>query len=205
MQNSAKKGVPTYIIVLLIVFWPVGLFLLYRFLTNDRTNLMRNSNIMRNFGIGFVVFGGLALVSSLSSTSQAADDGTSSLIGLLVMSVLFVAGGVLMILQSNKIKAYAKKYKQYIDLVINHEIDGIPRIAEIIGKDQRTVQDDLQEMINKEFFPSAFIDLQNNRIAMPGRPVPTVNTRILKCQYCGATNVVDDNQLALCMYCRSGL
>ena len=219
-MNNTKKRIPMHVFILLVFFWPVGLFLLYRHLTEDKTNLMRNSQIMRNFGIGFVICGAIAIIGSQGDISY------------IMVTLLFIAGGVLMIYQSNQLKLRANTYRHYIDLVVNNAIDSLPKISDAMQLPYQTVEADLQKMIEIGIFANAYLDRQARRIILPAKnvditrpsqtapgftnaafsPAPQPSAlltaaaaRVYKCKYCGANNVIEPGAIKQCEYCGSPL
>jgi hypothetical protein len=228
-MSNERKSIPVYVYVMLFVFFPVGIFLLYRHLTSDKTNLMRNSGIMRNFGIGFIVFAVLGFIGGLSG-------GTS--LGVLLTELSIAAGGGVMIYQSNNLRLLAERYRWYIDMVVNHGIRSIPQIAESAQLPTQSVSSDLQNMINMDFFSGAYIDAQSNSIVLkphhavqaapsvmdrcnvddsgrinitinqtmaanPAAPAAPAVPRAVKCPYCGANSVIGVGEVEQCEYCGS--
>ena len=219
-MNNTKKHIPVHVYVLLVFFWPVGLFFLYRHLTEDKTNLMHNSQVLRNFGIGFVVFGATAIIGCLSDASY------------LAIPILFIAGGVLMLYQANQLKLRTSIYRHYIDLTVNNGVDSFSSIADAMRLSPQVVETDLQKMIDIGFFADAYLDKQSGRIILPRKSfglieqqqvVPSfINAptsfvllpsgtqtaavpRVLRCKYCGANNVIKPGAVEQCEYCDSPL
>jgi len=210
MKTESKNSFGI-IILLLICFWPVGLFMLYRRLTSDKTDLMRNSNVMRNFGIGFIAFAVLAFTGEISNLINGT--GQDILFGM-VLWLLFAIGGVLMIWKAGEIKTKAQNYRKYIDLVVNQSIASIAEITRITQFAPQQVNDDLQKMIDMEFFRGAYIDHQDNRIVLPVKAKvvessthadnhPVAPGRAVHCDSCGANSVILIGQIDACDYCGS--
>jgi len=204
-QTIPKKPIPAYVYVVLIVFWPVGLYLLYKHLTSDKTNMMQNSKTMRYFAIGFLVFGAISILYYLPGLFGA--DAVNAAFGLGVG--LAIAGGGVMILKlSAQAMQTAQRYRSYIAVVINQGNSSLHDISRALAIDFATVEADLNKMIEIGYFPFAYIDARHQRIVLPVRiqaAGANENTRVVRCGFCGANNKLVGNEPPICEYCGSSL
>jgi len=201
--DPTKKSLPPHIVGLLIVFWPVGLFLLYRHNTSDRTNLLKNANISLYFGIGFLIAGLFetgAGLSGLSNIAYRPYDPFS-----LIMGVMFLAGGVAMVWLSVNQRSLAKRYKRYIALIVNNGICSLERIVQATGFQYPKAAADLQKMIDLGFFDGAYLDEARGLVVLPEKLADTLVVRSLHCDRCGANNKLTASQAPICAYCGSPL
>lgn len=122
-----KKGIGWgWIIFLLIICWPVGLFLLIKKLATDKSALMSGkTRPISAAGWILVVIGALTSVSA-DPSSGGVDT------GVLVFGLAMTVGGVLVLIKASRTKRTAARYKKYIDLAINQNVRGIDNIAAII-------------------------------------------------------------------------
>ena len=115
------------VIVILIVMLPLGLFFLYKYLTKDKTNVMKNAKVLRGFGIGFVFFGlfGSSLAwEKLPETGERLFSLSSFTLGLLITVI-----GLIMI-----IDAAIKSRQAYVaapDETLSHERERMFKKARI--------------------------------------------------------------------------
>ena len=193
-----------WIVVALILFWPLGLFLLIRRLSSDRTATFKSGRMLKVVYVLLFISGGFMLFSG----------GFGIFFGL-----LFIAGGVMVFLQARKGNQRVARYKQYMNLVVNHGQKSVDHIAATLGTESRIVKTELQKMIDLGFFEGAVIDNVTNEImlAVPQKTgvasaIETVfgsneessTERVVVCGGCGANNKVSGN-VGNCDYCGSPL
>lgn len=141
-----RIGMPWIIIVFFLMFcWPFGLYLVYRKAKKDKTAALKNAGWLK--GIGWFWFG-LGVISLLSCIGET-DLFLPAVIGVLVM---FVGGGLVMIISAKKLKKQGMLYKQYIDIIVNKEMYKIQEIANALQVDRSEVIRILQQMIEMGFF-----------------------------------------------------
>jgi hypothetical protein len=215
-KKSTSWGV---IILLLIIFWPVGLFLLYRKITGDKTEALKNSKIFNIFGWVFIAFAVIYLFMVI--TGNAKTEGGSSAVGsLMVAFVFFGGGGAFMIYTAKKMKVNAERLKKYIAIVINNNETYIDNIAAAVPSSYEQTTKDLQKMIDNGYFENAYIDVSKREIVLPNKnpvqthsisnipmnsPVNEPQIKAVVCRNCGANNKVVEGQVCECEYCGSVL
>lgn len=205
MEN--KKSMSWGIVILvLIFFWPVGVYLLYRKLTSDRAAALKNSKILRNVGF---VFLGFAVIYIFMGISGQMDDAWTA-------AIFFGGGGAVLVYAAKRLKMTGEKFKKYINIVINNSETSIDNIAAAIPISYDKAAKDLQEMIDKGYFPSAYIDASNREIILPGhikqksernKSVNNNNqqakVKSVVCKNCGGNNEVIEGEVCECEYCGS--
>jgi hypothetical protein len=212
--NTKKTSSPV-VILLLILFWPIGLYVLYKKVTGDKTSALKNSKTLNTVGWVFAAFSAIYLLMAISGGMPASD--------ALSAFVFFGAGGALMIYGSNRMKKNAAKLKKYISVVINNNQTSIDNIAAAIPTDYEQAKNDLQKMIDSGYFQGAYIDASNREIVLPKREnSPSTNLsenniqyenksmeqprfKVVICKNCGANNTVAEGNLCECEYCGSPL
>lgn len=200
------------VILLLFLFWPVGLYLLYRKLTSkNETILFNDMELIIPVGKGykflgwFVIF--MAVIIGLGSMSFGA------------FVPLVLVGGGLIYTGFLKYKK-AKIFKRYL-AIIDNQNTIIENIASLIPTDYEHAVKDLQEMIDKGYIPSAYIDMNRHEIIIANRkkvdmnyhaglvyqqPVTTVpKVIVVACKSCGANNKVTEGQTCECEFCGSAV
>ncbi len=202
-----KKGTRWgWIIFWLIIFWPVGLFLLIKKLETDKSALMsKKTGPISAIGWFFTVFGVLGSIGILSNIGDSTAGG-------MVLALATVVGGVLVLIKTSKIKKTGVKYKKYIDLAVNQNVRGIDNIAASVGLSYDAVAKDLQDMINIGYLKDAYIDQGNREIVLEqAEPISYTQASTsdradtqkvaVRCPGCGANNVVAVGGVSECEYC----
>jgi len=136
---------------------------------------------------------------------ELAEEGTTSLDGVIVVIVLFILS-ILAILKGIQIKRRIKRFKKYVSLISMQRMTSIGALAVNTEKTPDFVKKDLQKMIDKKFFVHASINIQANEIIIHGLPqMPQMNVTSAVCGRCGATGRVTEGQINECEYCGSVL
>ena len=207
------------IIVVLIIFWPVGLFLLYGKITGDKAAALKNSKVLNIMGWVFVALAIMYLLMAITGNLKT-ENGSSAVESFMMAFVFFGGGGTFLIYIAKKMKVNAEKFKKYIAIVINNNETSIDNIAAAAPSSYEQTKKDLQKMIDNGYFESAYIDVSKREIILPNKnPVHThsisniqmnspVNEPPIKavvCRNCGANNKVVEGQVCECEYCGSML
>jgi hypothetical protein len=213
-KKSTSWGV---VILLLIIFWPVGLFLLYRKITGDKAEALKNSKILNIFGGVFIAFAVIYLLMAITGNAKT-KDGSSDLGSLMVAFVFFGGGGAFMMYTAKKMKINAEKLKKYIAIVINNNEKSIDNIAAAMPTSYEQTTKDLQKMIDDGYFENAYIDVSNREIVLINKSNRQTNStsniqmnshvnepqiNVVACRNCGANNKVVEGQVCECEYCGS--
>ncbi len=199
------------IILALCLFWPVGLFLIIRRFTLDRKSAMRAGGIgLNGLGIGLAIFGAIGFIGCISDTSGDSTGGA-------IVALFFVAGGVALILKAKKIKKDAENVRKYLSVIVNGNERQIDVIATSLGKSYDVAKNDIQNMINKGYLKSAYINEGTREIVLPnnnvqeqvemvasGTTISNITTKIVACSCCGANNTIM-GETGECEYCGSPL
>lgn len=217
MENKPGGTSWGIIILLLILFWPVGLYFLYKKVTGNKADALKNSKLLHNIGCVFVVFAFIYLLMILTGNATTEDD--SSTAGSLYVAIAFFGGGgVFMIYTAKKIKANAEKSKKYIAIVVNNNKTAIDNIAAAIPTSYEQAVKDLQKMIDKGYFLNAYIDIAQREIVMPERRntqltepqlysqinvVDQPEMKVVICKNCGGNNKIVDGTVCECEFCGS--
>lgn len=201
-----------WIIFWLVIFWPIGLFMLFKKLSTDKSAVMSGKKVSLSvIGWILVALGVLGLYGSISDI-VGGEGVTGGTIVLLTMAI----GGVLLLRKASIAKKTALAYKKYIDIVVNHNVRGIDQIASAIGISYDVAVADLQNMINLGFLKEAYIHQGNREIVLiqngpivyqqtpaGGQAAPRLTAT--RCPDCGANNVVIVGKVAICEYCGNAI
>lgn len=201
-KKSASWGAIT---LWLIFFFPVGIFLIIKKVTNEKFSYIKNGKALKNLGIVLMCFGAIYLIMSIT------DD-----VAMLTAFFIFGGLGVLSFVKGNQYIKKGNKYNRYVS-IINANNTLIDNIAAAYPTSFEQATEDIQSMLDDGYFMNSYIDLNRRELIMPQRSVSvnvTVNqntTRTetqptsVKCKNCGATNMLVPSTVNECEYCGSPL
>ncbi len=188
------------VIIAFVFFWPVGLYLLWNKLSNDKAAYMQNSKILKVIGIIFILCG-LSMITSIRSGSGFG------------AFIFYVGGGALIIYGSERVKKSGELYKKFIEIVINQNQTTIENIASAMGLTYEETVEGLQKMIDKGYFEGAYIDHSKHEIVLHSRNNVAQETgfegaaqpqqRVVKCPNCGGNNWITVGRVCECDFCGS--
>lgn len=205
MNNNKISALYSWpvIIVGFIIFWPIGLFLLFKRISTDKAAILQQSaKGLKIAGIVLMVFGALAILGSLET-----GDGNT-----IVGSLFFIAGGAVIFRKSKALKLEGETTKKYLAIIINNNVKQLDSIASATGKQYDVVKADIQKLIDKGFLKNAFINENTRELVIPdANPVQasthtagSQQARVVSCPCCGANNTVYGTT-GDCEYCGSPL
>lgn len=226
MDNNQQTTSWTAVIIMLIIFWPIGLVLLFKKLNGDRSAQFSGGGVITVIGWILIVFGisGIAMMS----------DGSEMIGPGIMMIVIFGVPGFFLIKKGRKTKKQAEKSRRYIQLIVNEQVTDIQDLALRTRQSREQVINEVSDMMSKGTLGSARfnksmteIEIQqrtrrrhqpvnphpavqpsNTRHSEPSRrreePVKTFEPRSIRCSACSAINFVDSLP-AQCEYCGSSL
>ena len=191
------------IIAAFIIFWPVGLFLLFKRTSIDKTAALQQSGKgLKIAGIVLMVLGAFGILGSLETGDGA------TIVGCL----FFIAGGAIMFKKAKALKVEGEATKKYLAIIINNNVRQLDSIASATGKQYDVVKADIQKLIDKGFLKNAFINENTRELVIP-EAAPTQSStnnasyqqaRVVSCPCCGANNKVS-GATGECEYCGSPL
>ena len=129
---------------------------------------------------------------------------------MLIANVLFVVA-IIVIIISILQKLKCSRYRKYISLVVNREIENFDEIARIMNLPKKVVVKDLRVMIKNNYLENYDLAEEENRIfniqdekrrKHLEEKRKEENTRIVKCPNCGANNLLEE-RIGKCEFCNS--
>lgn len=196
------------IIIAFILFFPVGILLAWtRHTLNKKAYLYSGNSIIIILGC-ISLFG--ALVGFISSIFKGFKDGTASAI------IFYLLIGAIFFAVDRKLKTYTANSRKYISIVIRDRVMDIDNIAATLPTSYENAKRDLQRMLNKGFFPGAYINEEERQIILPQRhtessknksnnTTESVKMQLVKCNGCGAQNSIPVGTIGECEFCGSKL
>lgn len=187
------------IIILLFVFWPAALYLLYKKAQSEKKTALTASKILNILGTILIVLGVVTI--------------------FVGVGVFYLIAGIVLKRFSKKLLESAENTKKYLAIVINGNVRQLDSIAATVGKPYDEVKKDLQKLIDNGYLKNAYINESTREIVIP-QPSATImaeatanasasssagtSTRIIACPCCGANNAVV-GAAGECEYCGSPL
>lgn len=203
------------IILALIIFWPVGLFLIIkRFTLNKRAAISAGGKGLKGLGIGLAIFGALGFIGCVSDPDA---------VGGAVAAFFFIIGGAVLVNKGKKLNKEAENIKQYLAIIVNGNVRQLDNIAAATGKKYDTVKADVQKMIKQGYLKNAYINENTREVVLPSSapvtpaaspvftnplqpaatPTPVQpQAKIVACPCCGANNTIY-GAAGECEYCGS--
>lgn len=212
-ENGKISGLYSWpvIILALIIFWPVGLFLLIKRVSLDKKVAMTVGKLVGGFGIASYVIAILGFVVCIGEGFDSTD---------VSMILFFGIAGFVLRRVAKKIKTEAESVKQYLAIIVNGNVRQLDNIAATTGKSYDVVKADIQKMIKKGYLKNAYINENTREVVLPGAAtaVPTAapvfanplqaatpaqpQAKIVACPCCGANNTIYGAS-GECEYCGS--
>jgi|GEM_PF-429463 hypothetical protein len=187
------------IFVLLLVFWPVGLFMLVKKLSTDKSAAFGEVWVKAISTIGKIL---LAIGALLAAMTNFRMDGFFGYIP----AVIFIGGGITLIYRAHKMRVDAHKYRKYISIVVNEGETSLSGIAQIVGLSPEATKKDLNTMFEKGFF-QGHINVKEDRLVLTHHGINGDKSSslivVVRCDNCGADNKMISGSAHKCEYCRS--
>ena len=198
------------IILALIIFWPVGVFLIIRRLSLDKQTAMGAAKLIGGLGIALYCIAVLGLIGCLDSGIEASD---------VIIILFFGAAGYALRRVAKNTKKDAEDVKNYLSIIVNGNVRQLDAVSAACGKPYDTVRADVQKMIDKGYLKNAYINESTREIVLPTPAAPTVGyssgtytaasasapaavsaPRVVTCSCCGANNTIA-SATGECEYC----
>ena len=210
MANTEKKKEKKtrswgWVIFWFILFWPVGLILLFRKINSDRATILKDG---KKVTIMSVVLMGLGVLIFMAILGGSTDTYT------FLWAFALIGGGIWVFFVARKMKIDGERYKKYITLVVNQNQTSIDNIAPNVGVSYEVAANDLQKMIDLGYFIGGYINVAQREIVLsktaPQQSSQTdtatqVQEKVTTCRSCGANNRVIVGRIVECEYCGSPL
>ena len=209
MNNNNLSALYSWpvIILALIIFWPVGVFLIIRRVSLDRKTAMASGKIIGGLGIALYCIAVLGLIGCLSSGISASD---------VILIIFFGAAGYALRRVAKNTKQEADNVKNYLSIIVNGNVRQLDTVSAACGRPYETVRADVQKMIDKGYLKNAYINQDTREIVLPtvqpAAPNYIINPvnasaaaaaaapRVVTCSCCGANNTIA-SATGECEYC----
>lgn len=196
-----KKKIYQYwivIILALIIFWPVGLILLYlKFRDNSKNKFIFSGTIKIIIGVCSVLF-------ALIGVAAEIDQPTGEVAVTIIMVSMFLAlGGAFIYFGMKNIKE-AKIYENIRNLINFQEVENIEEIARKLKITEEKAIQYISKAVTLGFCNND-IEYENKKIIYKKKikkeEEKKKHERIIKCECCEGINHINDIQTKACEYC----
>lgn len=186
------------IILVLILFWPVGVILLY-------FKLKKNSKNKFTFGGKTkIVIGICSIFFGLVGASTGIDEPTGEVGLTIVMVLTFLAIGIACIYFGTKNIKEGKIYEKIRNLINFQEVESVAEIARKLKLTEENAKEYISKAISLGICNNE-IEYKNNKIVYKKKVEEQIekkkHERIVKCKCCGGINRINDKEVKACEYC----
>ncbi|MDE5995709.1 MAG: hypothetical protein K2G56_02195 [Eubacterium sp.] len=204
------------IALMLILFFPIGIWMLVKKMTDEKFNYIKNGKSLKILAWILISFALIYLIMLIIGEHET-EDGENILSGIILLIVLLGGGGAFALYKARTYIKKGTKYNRYVSIINNSNDTRIDTIAAAYPTTYEKAAKDIQSMINDGYFMNAYVDLNRRELIMPQNSVSdnaTVNqnpTQIeaqptnIECKNCGAINTVVPGTVNECEYCGSPL
>jgi hypothetical protein len=157
-EQDLESWIPS--IIMLVIFWPVGLFMLVKKLQNVSDGSVSASRARPLSVIAWVLMalGVLALIGSVNIS--------------FFPSLFLLIGGVSLFSYSGKLDRARKRYDKYLAVVGNRKVMRLRDIAAAIPVSEEQARQDLEQMIADGRFPEGtYLDMSTRALVIDGTSV----------------------------------
>lgn len=206
------------VLILIIVFPPVGFILLIKKLYQDKEGAYINSIVARILASIMLAIGLMLWYRVITKDPSAYNIFVSTLFFLLPGSLLFIKG--------LNLKKDAARYEKYLDLLSSNGVIFIDGIASEYSLPYAKTARELEGMITEGYLKDAYIDHENKMLKLntngsnkdnsnrskqnvskentPVKSQPKKRpSKVIICNSCGGKNVVLQGSTVECDYCKS--
>ncbi|MDL2310754.1 hypothetical protein LJC13_02105 [Peptostreptococcaceae bacterium OttesenSCG-928-C18] len=212
-----KKGVDMlFIVLMLIIFYPVGMALMISKLHKEKFNYRENAKASSIIGwifTGIGIFMFFIIMVALLEDPNLYEDLIYVIIGAIMFISPSLVPGIILIMEGSKYKRLGNKFQRYYTIVYENEESYLDKISGTLNISYDIVVRDLQELISKKIFMGCYIDSNLRKIVFPNERAMsnfTVGSRILEnnapssiiCKSCGGVNPLTAKE---CEYCGTSI
>lgn len=152
--------------LMLFLFFPVGIWMLVRKMTDEKLNYVKNGKALRVIGWVCLGLAVIYLVLGVSGELKYAD-GTSPVGILIIMVAGFAVGGVFALCKAPSYINRGQKYNRYISIITTGKNTLLKDIAAAYPAAYEEAVETVQTLINDGIFGNAYIDLERGELILP--------------------------------------
>lgn len=201
-QNKKETLSWAITVIMLFVFFPIGIILLVKKIVSLQRSYTNKGRILLILGCICAALAVFYLILWLTGRLKA-KNGTSPLVGLIIIVALFGVGGAFLLYKALFYIKKGKKFGRYLSIIGASRDALIDYIAAVFPTSYENAVEDLRDMINEGFLGNAYLDLPRRVLVRPDIGAPDRNVQEVVCERCGGTNKIIPGKAAVCEYCGS--
>jgi hypothetical protein len=132
------------IVLALVIFWPLGLWLLGVRIGRDKLARLKAGQWLVNAGLSFLLFGGLVLLNALVGSE---DDPGGRAVSMAISIMLGFVPGLILVWKGRSLRAQGRQIRQYVELLINQESSSLSAISASLNIGPDLVSSQLARLI----------------------------------------------------------
>lgn len=207
-NQTVKTGLSwTAVILLLIFFWPVGIYLLIKKVNEGTTSKVSGVTIMTIFKWICLVLAIIFFINLFLPPSEDSDlTQTESILFSLGYMIFFGAGAFLLQYNTKRVKEQEHKNRLYDSLVRFEQVTSVDTLAAEVGDTPEQAMKTVDRMIKKGYWKNIELNLHKRELVYTEKAtVKKTDTMMITCPNCGAHNRVLRGVASNCEYCDSPL
>lgn len=165
--NNWPTGLRVYawsvIMIMILLVWPIGLFLMIKKLITEKNLLEKNSMVVSTVGCMFLV-AGTAYVWALVGGLLGPIGSYSSTISVLIALAVSFAIGVPIILVAKWMRLRGAMYHLYVEHISGKDQVSLDDLAKELKTQVSQVECDLPKMLKCGFFAGRHIDMEKRAL-----------------------------------------
>lgn len=192
------------IIVAFLFFWPLGIVLIIirtKGSNMDRQAVFKGASNQKIYVIGGSVLALIGFINLFSSSSNK------------FWAVFMIIGGFFLVYYSTRIAKTAARNRDYINLIVNSDIDDVATIADACGVTVDKAEKEIQQLINIGVLKNTTLDTISHVVTMTRTQFEQVQDYndnnvssagdmvTISCPGCGAKMTLRRGASATCDYC----
>lgn len=225
-DKPAINGVWIIVSFMLLFLFPVGIILLViRIIQHLNLSFKKIADLKIGAYSLLAMYGVIIFISQIGEIT----DRKQNILGVMLFSVvLLIPALYLLWLAKQKNKQLDDRYDSYYDIIIEQKITSIDQIAQITGKREKMIKNDLQRMIYLGLLDNGFIDEISNCIVFYESSDEEEDTyeeyededetddeaevvqvqlfpKKVECAGCGSSSTLKPRETIFCTYCGASL
>lgn len=201
------------ILLALYMFFPLGIYLIIKKQTLHRRNIFTMGQKTLSSAISLIICGGILYLPKIIYSFINNTDDLKIIVEsyfykkVITFGNLFIILGIIVLIIAIYQKSKGKRYRKYISLVVNKEIEDLNIISTKMQLSHSVVLKDLTVMIDRGYLKNYDIDEDSNRIfnvdeEKRKKEEKIRNIRVVQCPNCHANNKLTE-KIGKCEFCNS--
>ena len=133
----------------------------------EKNRRLGHIGLYRGVGISLTALFGLCSIMELSDIIASPASFTSELSSLVVL-LCFLAAGISLWGIAGSRSRKAKRYARYLTLIGSHDRVSVTALSHTTGYQEKKVRDDLQDMLDKGYFETGYLDMKRDELVLSG-------------------------------------